>query len=241
MEENKKTSKIKLIKEFLSDKRNKALVKLGFWLIFFIFVIIYIRIMNSINNKNYVNSDPIIENLPQTITESIKSLKDVNSYEFRYIYNLNGNNYEINGQAYDDKILINFNKNKYYYDGINLYLLSETSKEQIESNNIKYIQMISPSKIYSYLLKSEYNFKQENADKSIKINSKIKITDFGNQIGEELISEQFITFETTELNNSLNDIVVDLTSYCNLQDPNCLDLNVIVKYDNINLIEDFNY
>ena len=69
MKENKKTNKIKTIKEFLSDKRNKALVKLGFWLIFFIFVVIYIRFTNS-NNRSYVNSDPI-ENLPLTITLNV--------------------------------------------------------------------------------------------------------------------------------------------------------------------------
>lgn len=239
MEEKKKESKIKLIKEFLSDKRNKALVKLGFWLIFFIFVIIYIRFTNN-NNRSYVNNDPV-PTLPLTITESVKSLNNVSNYEFNYIYKLNDESYEIYGKVYNDKMLINYNEQDYYFDGMNLYILSENNKEQVNSDNIKYIQVFSPTKIYNYLLKSEYNFKQENADKSIKINSKIKVGEFADQIGEEIVSDEFIIIETSELDNSLININFDLSNYCKIESDECDNLKIDIIFDKYNLINDFSY
>ncbi len=213
--------KFKKFKEFTSDKRNSALVKLGFWFIFLLFVIIYVRVMNSKSPK-YIPT----ENLPQTITEGVKNFKSVNSYEYSMEYNYNGSIFKINGKKYNDKWLINYNGINYYYDG-NI-LINDDTKEEVDKANIDLILMLDIQKVYDYLLNSEYVSKTENVNNELIIKSKVTLDNTENEI------------ETINKDNALENININLTNYYKTKDENCLSLNVSIKYSNLDNIEDFN-
>ena len=157
-----KKNKLKDIKEFLSDKKNKAIVKLIIYLIFFIFVIIYIRVMNyrANNYTKKIDPDEIIE-LPKTITNKVSLLKDAKNYKFRYEVNViddNVNtNYIIDGKRYNDKYYFSITDNEistnYYYESNSnkLYLIKDEIKEEINSNNIIDLSLYRINNIYNYL------------------------------------------------------------------------------------------
>lgn len=217
--------KFKKFKEFTSDKRNGALVKLGFWFIFLLFVIIYVRVMNS-KTPNYVNEP--VNDLPPTITEGAKNFKDVEIYEYSIEYNYNGNILKVDGKKYNDKWLFNYNDNTYYYDG-NLYLLKENEKEEVDKTNIEYFLMFDIQKIYDYLLNSKYVSKTENVNNELIITSNLTLEDTLNKI------------ETVNKGNNLESINIDLTNYYKTKDENCVNLNIVIKYSNLNNVEDFSY
>lgn len=217
--------KFKKFKEFTSDKRNGALVKLGFWFIFLLFVIIYVRIMNS-KTPNYANNP--VDDLPQTITEGVKSFKNVNTYECSIEYTYNGNILKVDGKKYNDKWLFNYNDNEYYYDG-NLYLLKENEKEEVDKTNIEYLLMFDIQKVYDYLLNSKYVSKTENVNNELIITSNLTLEDTLNKI------------ETVNKGNNLESINMDLTNYYKTKDENCVNLNIVIKYSNLNNVEDFSY
>lgn len=232
----KKEGKIKQLKEFLSDKRNKAIVKLGFWVIFLLFVIIYVRVMNSRNN-HYIENKPDVPTitLPLTITEAVKKL-EASNYEFSFEYDVNNNKSIVNGKKYNDKWQFSYNENNYYYDG-KLYLINEQGRVEVENSNFNYILMLDSNKIYNYLLKSEYDYKKESSDGTITISSKLKLKDFefnNNEFNDDII------IETNELNNDLINISIDLTNYFKINNSEILSFKVNLKYDKFNMVENFN-
>lgn len=216
--------KFKKFKEFTSDKRNGAIVKLGFWFIFLLFVIIYVRVMNSKQPK-YIPT----ENLPQTITEGVKNFKDVKIYEYSIEYNYNGNILKVIGKKYNDKWLFNYNDIEYYYDG-NLYLIKDDLKEEVDKTNIEYLLMFDIQKVYDYLLNSEYTNRSEDFENNnLIIGSKFKLDNTVNEI------------KTVNKDNTLESINMDLTNYYKTKDENCVNLNIVIKYSNLNNVEYFNY
>ena len=85
-----KVSKIKVIKEFLSDKRNKAIVKLCAYFIFFFVIILFIRLSDK--GKNMIDNNDI--DLPPTITNGIKDLKQKINFKYKLNYSIVINNIE---------------------------------------------------------------------------------------------------------------------------------------------------
>ena len=243
-EEKKKKISFKDIKEFLSDKRNKAIVKLIIYLIFFVFVIIYIRIINYRSN-NYikeVDPDEIIE-LPKTITDKISLLKDANNYKFKYeIGTVNSNSkvtYIIEGKRYNNYYyftISNDNLNEeYYYDNDKLYIIKDDTKEIVSTDNFSDLSFYKISNIYNYLLNATYNYKQENANGDILINSSLSINKFYelNQIDQN--SDDTLIIETIEN----NDIIIVSMNLSNIENTNINVLNVSIN--DINKVEEFTY
>lgn len=241
-----KKNRLKDIKEFLSDKKNKAIVKLIIYLIFFIFVIIYIRVMNYRTN-NYtkkIDPDEIIE-LPKTITNKVSLLKDAKNYKFRYEVNvINDNintNYIIDGKRYNDKYYFSITDNEintnYYYESNSnkLYLIKDEIKEEISSNNIMDLSLYKINNIYNYLYNATYNYKQENADGNVLINSSLPISKFYELNKIDRIVAENIIIETTE-----NDDTVKVALNTNNVDID--NFNIINIYvSDFNRIEDFVY
>lgn len=241
-----KKNRLKDIKEFLSDKKNKAIVKLIIYLIFFIFVIIYIRVMNykANNYTKKIDPDEIIE-LPKTITNKVSLLKDAKNYRFRYEINvINDNvntNYIIDGKRYNDKYYFSITDNEintnYYYESNSnkLYLIKDEIKEEISSNNIIDLSLYKINNIYNYLYNATYNYKQENADGNVLINSSLPISKFYELNKIDRIVAENIIIETTE-----NDDTVKVA--LNTSNVDIDNFNVINIYiSDFNKIEDFVY
>lgn len=241
-----KKNKLKDIKEFLSDKKNKAIVKLIIYLIFFIFVIIYIRVMNyrANNYTKKIDPDEIIE-LPKTITNKVSLLKDAKNYKFRYEVNViddNVNtNYIIDGKRYNDKYYFSITDNEistnYYYESNSnkLYLIKDEIKEEISSNNIMDLSLYKINNIYNYLYNATYNYKQENADGNVLINSSLPISKFYELNKIDRIVAENIIIETTENDDTVK--VALNTSNVDIDNFNIINIYV----SDFNKIEDFVY
>lgn len=241
-----KKNKLKDIKEFLSDKKNKAIVKLIIYLIFFIFVIIYIRVMNyrANNYTKKIDPDEIIE-LPKTITNKVSLLKDAKNYKFRYEVNvINDNintNYIIDGKRYNDKYYFSITDNEistnYYYESNSnkLYLIKDEIKEEINSNNIIDLSLYRINNIYNYLYNATYNYKQENADGNVLINSSLPISKFYELNKIDKIVAENIIIETTENDDTVK--VALNTSNVDIDNFNIINIYV----SDFNKIEDFVY
>lgn len=243
-EEKKKKISFKDIKEFLSDKRNKAIVKLIIYLIFFVFVIIYIRIINYRSN-NYIkriDSDEITE-LPKTITDKISLLKDADNYRFKYeIITIDSDTeitYIIDGKRYNNNYyftISNDNLNEeYYYDNDKLYIIKDDIKEIVSTDNFSDLSYYRISNIYDYLLNATYNYKQENANGDILINSSLPISKFYELNQIDKISDDTLIIETVENNESIN-VSMNLS---NIAITNINNLNVSIN--DINKVEEFSY
>lgn len=241
-EEKKKKISFKDIKEFLSDKRNKAIVKLIIYLIFFVFVIIYIRIINYRSN-NYIkriDSDEITE-LPKTITDKISLLKDADNYRFKYeIITIDSDTeitYIIDGKRYNNNYyftISNDNLNEeYYYDNDKLYIIKDDIKEIVSTYNFSDLSYYRISNIYDYLLNATYNYKQENANGDILINSSLPISKFYELNQIDKISDDTLIIETVENNESIN-VSMNLS---NIAITNINNLNVSIN--DINKVEEF--
>lgn len=241
-----KKNRLKDIKEFLSDKKNKAIVKLIIYLIFFIFVIIYIRVMNyrANNYTKKIDPDEIIE-LPKTITNKVSLLKDAKNYKFRYEVNvINDNintNYIIDGKRYNDKYYFSITDNEintnYYYESNSnkLYLIKDEIKEEISSNNIMDLSLYKINNIYNYLYNATYNYKQENADGNVLINSSLPISKFYELNKIDRIVAENIIIETTENDDTVK--VALNTSNVDIDNFNIINIYV----SDFNKIEDFVY
>ena len=241
-----KKNKLKDIKEFLSDKKNKAIVKLIIYLIFFIFVIIYIRVMNyrANNYTKKIDPDEIIE-LPKTITNKVSLLKDAKNYKFRYEVNvINDNintNYIIDGKRYNDKYYFSITDNEistnYYYESNSnkLYLIKDEIKEEINSNSIIDLSLYRINNIYNYLYNATYNYKQENADGNVLINSSLPISKFYELNKIDKIVAENIIIETTENDDTVK--VALNTSNVDIDNFNIINIYV----SDFNKIEDFVY
>ena len=241
-----KKNRLKDIKEFLSDKKNKAIVKLIIYLIFFIFVIIYIRVMNykANNYTKKIDPDEIIE-LPKTITNKVSLLKDAKNYKFRYEINvINDNvntNYIIDGKRYNDKYYFSITDNEistnYYYESNSnkLYLIKDEIKEEISSNNIMDLSLYKINNIYNYLYNATYNYKQENADGNVLINSSLPISKFYELNKIDRIVAENIIIETTENDDTVK--VALNTSNVDVDNFNIINIYV----SDFNKIEDFVY
>lgn len=241
-----KKNRLKDIKEFLSDKKNKAIVKLIIYLIFFIFVIIYIRVMNyrANNYTKKIDPDEIIE-LPKTITNKVSLLKDAKNYKFRYEINvINDNvntNYIIDGKRYNDKYYFSITDNEistnYYYESNSnkLYLIKDEIKEEISSNNIMDLSLYKINNIYNYLYNATYNYKQENADGNVLINSSLPISKFYELNKIDRIVAENIIIETTENDDTVK--VALNTSNVDIDNFNIINIYI----SDFNKIEDFVY
>lgn len=241
-----KKNRLKDIKEFLSDKKNKAIVKLIIYLIFFIFVIIYIRVMNyrANNYTKKIDPDEIIE-LPKTITNKVSLLKDAKNYKFRYEINvINDNvntNYIIDGKRYNDKYYFSITDNEistnYYYESNSnkLYLIKDEIKEEINPNNIIDLSLYRINNIYNYLYNATYNYKQENADGNVLINSSLPISKFYELNKIDRIVAENIIIETTENDDTVK--VALNTSNVDIDNFNIINIYV----SDFNKIEDFVY
>ena len=213
---------IKELKEMLKNPKKKALVQLGLYAIFFIFVAILLR---GVDNK------------PTKIIEEQKSpvefYEDMESYNYKVTYTNIDKVDVIDGTYVDNTSLFNFNNFKYYYeedlyiiDNDSYYLmdieyniskifnnnliniiedLEEESKTTYKDGTIVTTYTIDSNKVYNYLFDLEYNYDNK------------------------------CTITITENENEIYNIIIDLTN---------LGLNLTkieVEYSYMNMIEDLEF
>lgn len=237
-----KVSKIKIIKEFLSDKRNKAIVKLGAYFIFFFVIILFIRLSNK--EKNVMSNSDI--DLPPTITDGIKNLKQKSNFRYKLNYSIVINNIENNisfdydfensvykisnfkgENLYNELLLVS---GEYFKDEYGWYYVTESNKNYMNYYLFDDLKLFSPDNIYNYLLKSNYQFKKEDLNNNIMINSIISVEDFSLLNNNIIEDKGDIIIETTTNNDGEESIMLNLTNYYkNIDNLNSYIVNIEIN------------
>lgn len=214
MKENEKVDNKKInLKEKWNDKRERAKIELILYAIFFIGVIIFVRVGNNISNNNINTSDNLF----------ISQINDNYSYDIKI--NINDNNYEYIGKVLGYNSTIEKkenNKDEYFYKKNDKYYKLDQDNGYVLSNENDIYNIIS----YDYMdinnIK-EY-IKISNNDNGIY---KVKISDI-------ILNSSSSDYITIKLDNINNTIEIDYTNLLRINDNNITKAIVTITYSNIN-------
>ena len=216
MKENKNIDNKKFnLKEKWNDKRERAKIELILYAIFFIGVIIFVRVGNNISNNNINTSDNLF----------ISQINDNYSYDIKI--NINDNNYEYIGKVLGYNSTIEKKENntdKYFYKKNDKYYKLDQDNGYVLSNKNDIYNIIN----YDYMdinnIK-EY-IKISNNDNGIY---KVKISDI-------ILNSSSSDYITIKLDNINNTIEIDYTNLLRINDNNITKAIVNITYSDINKI-----
>lgn len=216
MKENEKVDNKKInLKEKWNDKRERAKIELILYAIFFIGVIIFVRVGNNISNNNINISDNLF----------ISQINDNYSYDTKV--NINDNNYEYIGKVLGYNSTIekkDSNTDEYFYKKNDKYYKLDQDNGYVLSNKNDIYDVIN----YDYMdinnIK-EY-IKTSNNDNDIY---KVKISDI-------ILNSSSSDYITIKIDNINNTIEIDYTNLLRINDNNITKAIVIITYSNINKI-----
>lgn len=216
MKENKNIDNKKFnLKEKWNDKRERAKIELILYAIFFIGVIIFVRVGNNISNNNINTSDNLF----------ISQINDNYSYDIKI--NINDNNYEYIGKVLGYNSTIekkDSNTDEYFYKKNDKYYKLDQDNGYILSNKNDIYDVIN----YDYMdinnIK-EY-IKTSNNDNGIY---KVKISDI-------ILNSSSSDYITIKLDNINNTIEIDYTNLLRINDNNITKAIVNITYSDINKI-----
>lgn len=214
MKENKNIDNKKFnLKEKWNDKREKAKIELILYTIFFIGVIIFVRVGNNISNNNINTSDNLF----------ISQINDNYSYDIKI--NINDNNYEYIGKVLGYNSTIekkDSNTDEYFYKKNDKYYKLDQDNGYVLSNKNDIYDVIN----YDYMdinnIK-EY-IKTSNNDNGIY---KVKISDI-------ILNSNSLDYITIKLDNINNTIEIDYTNLLRINDNNITKAIVTITYSDIN-------
>ena len=214
MKDNKNIDNKKFnLKEKWNDKRERAKIELILYTIFFIGVIIFVRVGNNISNNNINTSDNLF----------ISQINDNYSYDIKI--NINDNNYEYIGKVLGYNSTIekkDSNTDEYFYKKNDKYYKLDQDNGYVLSNKNDIYDVIN----YDYMdinnIK-EY-IKTSNNDNGIY---KVKISDI-------ILNSSSSDYITIKLDNINNTIEIDYTNLLKINDNNITKAIVTITYSNIN-------
>ena len=216
MKENKNIDNKKInLKEKWNDKRERAKIELILYTIFFIGVIIFVRVGNNISNNNINTSDNLF----------ISQINDNYSYDTKV--NINDNNYEYIGKVLGYNSTIekkDSNTDEYFYKKNDKYYKLDQDNGYVLSNKNDIYDVIN----YDYMdinnIK-EY-IKTSNNDNGIY---KVKISDI-------ILNSSSSDYITIKIDNINNTIEIDYTNLLKINDSNITKAIVNITYSDINKI-----
>lgn len=216
MKDNKNIDNKKFnLKEKWNDKRERAKIELILYAIFFIGVIIFVRVGNNISNNNINTSDNLF----------ISQINDNYSYDIKI--NINDNNYEYIGKVLGYNSTIekkDSNTDEYFYKKNDKYYKLDQDNGYVLSNKNDIYDVIN----YDYMdinnIK-EY-IKTSNNDNGIY---KVKISDI-------ILNSSSSDYITIKIDNINNTIEIDYTNLLKINDSNITKAIVNITYSDINKI-----
>lgn len=216
MKENKNIDNKKFnLKEKWNDKRERAKIELILYAIFFIGVIIFVRVGNNISNNNINTSDNLF----------ISQINDNYCYDTKI--NINDNNYEYIGKVLGYNSTIekkDSNTDEYFYKKNDKYYKLDQDNGYVLSNKNDIYDVIN----YDYMdinnIK-EY-IKTSNNDNGIY---KVKISDI-------ILNSSSSDYITIKLDNINNTIEIDYTNLLRINDNNITKAIANITYSDINKI-----
>lgn len=217
-----------LLKEINSTPKGKAFLFFGFYIIFFVVIIIFIRFSSRVpvmHSEDY-------ERGQGSYSFKIDSLLK-NNYQYSYVITLDGIDYEYFGKRYKNMELFQFEGNEYfrtedeYFIKDNLWIKSDNPykfKEFLDVNNL-----VNLIKIASYDAKTTYEsgkIKYNFLISSNTINQNIY------NISSDFLEEPNEIIVSTDEDRNVDEITLNLDSYCKVNKLCNDSLKMKFKYDN---------
>lgn len=208
----------KKLKEFVSDKHNRALVIMGLYLIFFIFMGVFFRTYTG---------DKKIENNTKT---PIQVFSELSNYEYSYDYKVDDNLTSISGKVYKNTNYMTMDNVDYYISDKSYQIIDDGFKE-IELNKLF---CITPSMIYNYVLTGKVVAKNEDYETNT---TTTKYSIYLSKL-DETITNGIFYVTVYETSNVINHISIDVTNYLK-QTEEINNATIDINYFNIDGVSNF--
>lgn len=178
--------------EYSSNPQTKAVISLGFWLLFFIIIIMFAR---GTNNRKIENNGDFIKT-------------SVNSYEYTYTDDEN----VIYGKVYGNKHLFNMSNHKYYYDGKDVYELNNFDFNKVLDFDISYLR-ITPKMINDLTENLNYTMDDDAYVYSVPLTNFMNLFSVDVPVNLDEASKYNIVIKKYYLKDKLCMVKLDLSNY----------------------------
>ena len=227
----KENEYVKKILEFWNIPRYRSLIKLGIYIIFFTLVIVSIK-----------NQDDIIVNSNDTNKGGImETYKKMDNYQYRATIQSDVSRTLV-GRVYENRQLIIFNDNNYYYNNVNLYKREEGTHDVYLETQEKLLEFevwrFNPIFINALIERGQFESKTEYADGIIASTYLVDLADFVElYFGDKDDFEEDIIITMYQDNEMVTKVELDLTPiYQQGQFVNSSYYKVTIEYEQINQI-----
>ena len=217
---------MKRIKEVFSSfyeiwkvPRYKGLIQIGFWLLFFTFVVAFVRMKQSVSINSNTNNN----------NEEVEEKTTVTSYIYNYQINDNGNTLNISGTYYKGIDLFNYNNMRYYIKDNQYYNAVDNTLITFDYSLTDY----QYNKIEELIKNREYESKTEYKDQTIEYTYIIDANTYNNYYNRQYESNGNIKIVAKFKDDNIIDCSIDLSEY--LVDKNTYI--IVINYNNINNVD----
>ena len=224
----KENEYVKKIIELWNVPRYRSLIILGIYIVFFTFVIASIKAQkSSIINSSNINKVDIMEEY-ETMNNYQHTITIKNQIEDILI-----------GRVYDNKQVITFNDNNYYYNNVYLYKQEKNVYKQTNDKLLAFeVWRFTPSFVSKLIQRGKLESKTEYTDGIIANTYLVNVADFIKlHFGDDIETRDNISLTVYKNNERVTKVKLDLTSvYHQNQFANSYDYEVIIEYRLINQI-----
>lgn len=217
MEEKKDNNKKKLsLKERWKDKRERAKIELMLYGIFFLIIIIFARISNSMSN-----------NIPKEEDNKIFISEITDNYSYDIDITIDNDNYKYYGKVLGHNMNIHKvvdTEDEYFYKMNNKYYILDDNGNYILTND---------KEIFSYI---DYRYLDINTIKEYIKMGTLNSNIYTIKVSDILLnnnSNDVITITVDDINKEL---IIDYTNLFKVNNNNLYKELVRIKYSNINSI-----
>ena len=199
-------------KEFRKDPKKRSISLIILYGIFFLFVIIYIRGNNSVNN---------IEQ-----KEEVNNTENVTNYEYSYEINVDDDIINVDGIFLDNKELFEIDNIKYFIQDNKIFLNNQNEEVSLNYPLIHLNYNSLKKFINSFVYESKTEYKDSNTKYEYNINNN-EVAKFFEEDNNNDGLTNIIVYES----EFINKIEINLSNYYNKN-----KYIITVNYNNINNI-----
>lgn len=222
VEQKEKLGFWKTLKALWGNTRYRAMIRLGGYLVFVIFVLIMIQ-------SNTSRSLPTSQN-------SYYRLANMNNYEYQYTFTVNQTMNVVKGIHVSDKESFEIvgDSNKYLLEGELYYQLSNNGKVQIQ-NPVSYsLPSIQPHNLEEMLDASQKisttNYETGETEKVYQLSSEVFYSIWDSS---QIKKGENITIKVKESNNVIASITIDMTAVEQKANPTITKCELVLEYFHI--------
>ena len=215
--ENEKYQKLK---ELWNDPKAHSLIVLGFWLVFIVIVIAFVR-----SNYSYKPVD-------SEVNTNIGDFASVKNYDFTY----QTSDLLISGQQYGAKQVFYLNNHRYYYNG-NVYIIDNEAKIQNDFDlNVLKINHLMLNNLLSGLSYSSLDGYRQYV---VPLDRFINLYEIDTDADLSKAMSYNVVVNVYNSDNTIKKVAIDLTNYRLFKTGNNTNYLLNIYYYNINKVYDF--